>query len=106
MRKTLLVLIGVAFVFCAPLRADDLNPQKIIDKAIEAHGGAEVLAKNKDKATIVKGKATINLMGGIESTLESFIGDDKFKHVMDLTIMGMNFNQIVGYDGKEMWITL
>ena len=106
MRKTLLALAGMAIVFCGSARADDKDAQKVIDKAIEAHGGADVLAKNKDKAVIAKGKMNINQMGGLEATMDSFIGDKKFKHVLDLTINGMNINQIVCYDGKEMWIAL
>ncbi|HEV3145083.1 MAG TPA: hypothetical protein VGZ47_14430 [Gemmataceae bacterium] len=106
MRTTLFALAGVALVFSGAARADDLDAQKVIDKAIAAHGGAEVLAKNKDKAAMAKGKMNIDIMGGLDSTLESFIGDDKFKHVMDLTIMGRNFNQVVCYDGKEMWIAV
>jgi len=106
MRTKLFAVAALAFVFGNSARADDTDVQKIIDKAIEAHGGADVLAKNKDKAGIAKGKMTINQMGGIDAQMESFIGDKKFKHALDFSIMGMNFNQVVGYDGKEMWITL
>jgi len=106
MRKAALALAGIAVLFSGSAYADDLDAKKIIDKAIEAHGGAEALAKNKDKSVNAKAKMTINQMGGIEATMESFISDKKFKHVLDFSIMGMNFNEIIGYDGKEMWIVL
>jgi hypothetical protein len=101
------MLLSLAVVaIAATARADDADPKKIIDKAIEAHGGAEALAKNKDKSQTFTGEMKIHLMGGIDSTIESLVGDKKFKHVMQLTIMGMNFNEIVCYDGKEFWIAL
>jgi hypothetical protein len=106
MRTTLFALAGLALVWCNTAHADDVDAQKVIDKAIEAHGGADVLAKNKDKAAMAKGKMTINQMGGLEATLESFVGDKKFKHILDLTVMGTNINEIVCYDGKEMWIAI
>jgi hypothetical protein len=106
MRTKLFALAGAVLLSFSTAHADDVDAQKIIDKAIDAHGGAELLAKNKDKAGLAKGKMNINQMGGIEAQMESFIGDKKFKHILDFTIMGMNINQVVGYDGKEMWIAL
>jgi outer membrane lipoprotein-sorting protein len=105
MRKAF-ALAGIAVLFTCTARGEDLDAKKIIDKAIEAHGGADALAKNKDKSVTAKSKMTINQMGGIEATMESLIGDKKFRHTMDFSIMGMNFNQIICYDGKEMWIAL
>ena len=102
--ELLLPLVAFAFVLAGSVRADDAA-KKIVDKAIAAHGGADLLAKNKDKATISKAKMTIDVAGGIEGTMESFIGDKKFKHIVEGTVMGMKFNQIVCYDGKEMWVT-
>jgi hypothetical protein len=64
------------------------------------------VAKNKDKSAIVKGKMKINQMGGLEASFEAFASDSKFKQVLELSINGMNINQTVGYDGKEMWISV
>ena len=48
----------------------------------------------------------INVMGGIDATMEMFAGDKKFKQELKFSIMGMDFTQVVCYDGKEMWIAL
>jgi hypothetical protein len=106
MRKMVLPLIVVAVAFAAAARADDDVAKKVIEKAIAAHGGAEALAKSKNKATIMKGKMSINIMGGLEGTMEMFAGDKKFKQAIQLSIMGMDINQVVCYDGKEMWIAV
>jgi len=106
MRRLVLPLAAVAIAFAAAARADDADAKKVIDKAIKAHGGAEALAKLKDKSAILKGKMNINLMGGIDATMEMFAGGQKFKQDLKFSIMGMDFNQVVGYDGKELWIAL
>jgi hypothetical protein len=106
MRKLLFPLTAFAIVFASAARADDPDPKKIVEKAIAAHGGAEALAKHKDKSESASGKMKIHMMGVIEATLESVVSDKKFKHVLQFSIMGMDFNEIVCYDGKEFWIAL
>lgn len=106
MRRLVLPLVAVAVAFAGAARAEDAEAKKVIDKAIAAHGGAETLAKLKDKSAIIKGKMNINLMGGIDATMEMYAGGQKFKQDLKFSIMGMDFNQSVCYDGKEMWIAL
>jgi hypothetical protein len=106
MRRMVFPLVAVAVAIAGAARADDTDAKKVIEKAIVAHGGADALAKLKDKAAIVKGKMSIDQAGGIEATLESFASNKKFKHVIEGSVMGQNFTQIVCYDGKEMWIAI
>jgi hypothetical protein len=86
-------------------RADD-DARKVVDKAIQAHGGADKLAKFKDKAAMVKAKMKIYQPMELEATMESSVENKKFKHVIQLNVMGMDFTQTVCYDGKELWIAL
>src|SRR5262249_22902988 len=106
MRRFVLPLAAVAIAFAGVARAEDAEAKKVIDKAIKAHGGADALAKIKDKSAIVKGKMNIKLMGGIDATMEMFAGDKKFKQELKFSIMGIDFHQVVGYDGKEVLIAL
>ena len=99
-------LVCGAWLVAAPARADD-DAKKVVDAAIKAHGGAEKLAKLKDKAIIQKGKMKIYTMGlEIDSTMEIRATGKKFRQDIKFALMGMNFDQNAVYDGKEMWITV
>ncbi len=106
MRRVVLTLAALTIALGGAARAEDVDAKKVIEKAIKAHGGAETLAKFKDKSTILKGKMNINVMGGLDATMEMFAGGKKFKQVLRFSVMGMDFTQEVGFDGKEMWIAL
>jgi hypothetical protein len=99
-----LTLVGVlgTFLGLAGAGLADEEAEKILKKAIAAHGGAEVLAKNKNKAVTQKAKGHIHHFN-TDATIELFSAGGKTKQVMQLTIMGMEINQIVCFDGKEMW---
>jgi hypothetical protein len=110
--RTLLVsaialLAGLALV--VPVRADD-DAKKVIDKAVKAMGGAEALSKNKDKGVIIKGKMHITTMGlELDATMEMTASpgkNPKFRQDIQLSVMGMDINQVVGFNGKEMWIAV
>jgi hypothetical protein len=102
--------LAVALIFAPAARAAD-EPKDIITKAIKAHGGEELLTKNKAARTKAKGK--INIGGNeIEFTQQTaFMVPDKFKDVMELkvgdksaTILTLvNGDKItLEVDGKEM----
>jgi hypothetical protein len=86
-------------------RADD-DAKKVVEAAVKAHGGADKLAKQKKMSSISKGKMKINIMDGIDATMEMRAGGKKFRQDIKFSIMGMDFEQSVAYDGKEMWIAL
>jgi len=99
----------LALAVVVPARADD-DAKKVIDKAVKALGGAEALNKNKDKGAIVKGKMHISVMGlELDSTMEMTVAPGtghKFRQDIQLSVMGMDINQSVGFNGKEMWIAV
>jgi hypothetical protein len=99
------LVLGLAVV--VPARADD-DAKKVIDKAVKALGGAEAIAKNKDKGAIVKGKMHISVMGlELDATMEMTVAPGKahkFRQDIQLSVMGMDVNQTVAFNGKEMWI--
>src|SRR5262245_4935508 len=100
------VTCGAWLLAGSPARADD-DARKVIEAAIKAHGGAEKLAKNKDKSAIQKGKLKIYVMGlEIEGTMEMRAGDKKFRQDVKGSLMGQDFNQAVVFDGKELWIAI
>jgi hypothetical protein len=112
--QSIAVARAIAYLACgawllglgAPARADE-DAKKVVEAAIMAHGGAEKLAKNKDKSVIQKGKLKIYVMGlEIEGTMEIRAGDKKFRQDIKGSVMGQDFNQGVVYDGKELWIAI
>jgi hypothetical protein len=85
-------------------RADD-EAKKVIEAAVKAHGGAEKLAKNKNKAVNIKGKLKVFANGmELDATMEAWAGEKKFRQDIKLSIMGMDIEQTVAFDGKEVWI--
>src|SRR5262249_17572920 len=87
-------------------RADDAA-KKVVDAAIKAHGGAEKLKMLSEKASVLKGKLKIYAMGlELDGTMEMQIGDKKFRQDIKFAINGMDIEQAVAYDGKEVWIAL
>jgi hypothetical protein len=93
-------------------RAADDQPKDILEKAIKAHGGEELMTKYKAGITKSKGKITVPGVGEVEFSQETaYMIPDKFKESIQMTINGMNINvitRIVGdknsieVNGKEM----
>jgi hypothetical protein len=92
------LLLGLAQT--APA-ADEL--QKVVDKAIKAHG---VKAKDKDRAVQTKAKGTVALMGGIKFTKTVSAYKNKFKDVTELEIGGQAITQTLVYNGKQAWLNV
>jgi hypothetical protein len=90
--------------FVSPAFAVDPDVQKILDKAIEAHGGKEKL--DKFRAIQAKTKGKLELMGGLDFTQEVFAYDGKFKEIMHLDAMGQKVTVTTVFNGKDAWINL
>src|SRR5262249_15146499 len=104
MRSVKCSLAAIALLgLVGSVRADD-EARKIVDKAIKAHGGADKLAKFKDKSILMKSKMKIFEPMELDATMESSVAGEKFRHVLQLNVMGMDISQTIVYDGKEMWI--
>jgi hypothetical protein len=105
--RRLLSLTCAAAVALAPtaVRAEDKPDAKtIIEKAIKAHGGADKI--DKVKATVVKTKGTVHVMGmdiaftGTNSSQEP----DKMRVEVDVTVMGMDFKSTQIFNKDKAWV--
>jgi len=95
------VLIGLA------QWAGAQEPSEIIAKALKAHGGKEVLLRYKDKAVMSKSKGKMDIMGGIEMTMENYVQPGgKFRSDRDLQIAGTTIKQTILYNGDKFVLTV
>ncbi len=84
------------------VRAADDQPKDIIAKAIKAHGGEEVLSKNKAGTSKGKGKITIPGAGEVEFTQESaHMVPDKFKESIEMSIGGQSISVLTIVNGDK-----
>jgi hypothetical protein len=102
MSRVLTLLAPLALVLApASARAAD-EPKDILAKAIKAHGGEELLTKNKAAQIKAKGKITF---GGaeIEFTQEvSYMAPDKVRESMEATVGGMSFSTLTLVNGDKI----
>jgi hypothetical protein len=106
MKRVLAAVLSAAVVCAASPTAKAADTAKeVMEKAIKAHGGADLLTKNKAGQMKVKGKLTLPGVGDVEFTQEaSFMIPDKFKEAMEMTIMGMNISVLTIANGKDVSI--
>jgi len=78
----------------------------IVDRAIQAHGGADKLNSMKGFKTKVKGSVEAPVVGTIQFTQESMaLISGKVKDVMDMDVNNMKINVTTVYDGTKSWIS-
>ena len=104
----LLAAVGVIGGSDQPLSAAD-SLSAILDKAIAAHGGAEVLAKHKGKAIYSKARGTIeDQRQGPEKipfVEEMFLQPpNKFKKITNMQIKGRETTFMMVSDGEKHWL--
>ncbi|MBN9121761.1 MAG: hypothetical protein J0I06_21915 [Planctomycetes bacterium] len=88
----------------AAARAAD-EPKDIVAKAIKAHGGEELLTKNKASQTKTKGKITLPGLGETDFTQEvSAMLPDKLRESMELSIMGKTLSVVTLVNGDKLKI--
>jgi hypothetical protein len=98
----LLLSAAVPLAFAPVARAED-TAKDIIEKAIKAHGGTELLTKNKAGQTKNQGKINIPGVGEVEfAQTSSFMLPDKFKEVLDMTIANMKVNVLTLVNGEKI----
>jgi hypothetical protein len=93
------------FAFAGPSRADDkADLQKVIDKAIKAHGGAEKLEKVKALTFKMKGKFYGMGEEGIDFTGE-FASQEPDKSRVEISgeVMGTKFKFVQVVNGDKGW---
>jgi hypothetical protein len=107
MRTLLSVATIACLLFGAAARADDqAELQKIIDKAIKAHG-ADKAPKNK-KASTFKIKGMVHIMAmDLEFTGEYQTQEpDKIRTVQQVTVMGMDLKITTVLNGDKGWASV
>jgi hypothetical protein len=103
MSRTLLLSAAVALAFAsAPVRAAD-EPKDILAKAIKAHGGEDVLTKNKAAQLKTKGKIDLPGVGEVDFTQEtSYMIPGKFKDTLEFKVAGQNVTVFTLINGDEI----
>jgi len=98
------VALAAAAIISAPVRADD-DAKKIIQEAVKAYGGADVLAKHHGKGVIQKGKLHVSAGGmDLDGTVDVSSQDGKFRRVVNFSIMGTDVKQTSVFNGEALWI--
>ena len=84
--------------------AQEIEVRAFVKKAVDAHGGAEVL--NKFHASTTKFKGAVELMGQMRefSGEMSYQGPDKFKIASSLAINNQTLQFVHVFNGKKFWI--
>jgi hypothetical protein len=103
--------LGVALLLCAPVLAQADEAKEIIQKAIKAHGGREVLKKNHGRPVHYVADAQLFAEGmELKGTMEiTGLFRDKtllFRHEVSVKVMDMDVQQSIGFDGKELWVAV
>jgi hypothetical protein len=105
MRKNLGTLAILAALVVVPaLRAEDTT-KELLDKAIKAHGGADLL--NKYKAATVKTKGKLFLMGkalDVTGELSSEL-PDRMRQEITIEVMGQKFPSIQVLNKDKGWVS-
>jgi hypothetical protein len=103
--RTASVLVTLAFLVPAGSRgADPQNEARaIVQRAIEAHGGAATLAKARAHAWKVKGKMMAAGQSMTYTADYTFQSPDQFRFDLDMVIGTMNVKLAAATDGKVAW---
>ena len=106
MQKVALTFTALALLLGGAQARADEEAKKVVAEAVKAHGGAEALAKMKDKSSISKAKLIIPQLNNLEAKMEIFSGAKKFKHEVELSVNGMDIKQITIYNGKSLVVSV
>jgi hypothetical protein len=100
---TTLVVAGLLFT-ATPVRAQ-ADARAIVDRAVKAHGGQDVL--NKVKAEKVKAKGTLFFEGvSVPYTVETAIVlPGQFRNEMKVTVLGEETTEVMVLNGDKAWVT-
>ena len=103
--RRLLIPCALVLALAALGRADDAADAKaVVEKAIQARGGADNLAKYKADVLNIKGAVHVSGLD-IDFTGEiSFQQPDKSRAVIEGTVMGTNFKSTRVVNGDKGWI--
>lgn len=103
MRTWLIPALAVCLLAGRAPADDAINA--ILDKAIQAHGGAAKLDKQQATRTKTKGVLDLPNLGELAFTQEMVVQmPNKFKESIQMEIMGQNINVVTAYNGKDAWV--
>jgi hypothetical protein len=100
MSKRMFALFAVV-TLVGPAAADD-DAKKVVEKAVTAHGGADALKKYKAGKATMKGDLSV---AGMDLTFEGTVAyelPDKFKVVIDSSVMGMALKVVQVANGEKV----
>jgi|HubBroStandDraft_4_1064222.scaffolds.fasta_scaffold110325_2 outer membrane lipoprotein-sorting protein len=105
MRTSMFSAAVLAAIFVAgPVRADD-DAKKIIQDAVKALGGADVLAKHFGKGIVQNGKIHVSAGGmDLDGTMEVSTQGGKFQRKIKISVMGTDVAQTTVFNGETLWI--
>jgi outer membrane lipoprotein-sorting protein len=108
MRRLLGVVCVAGLLAGGAVRADDAAEVKaVLDKAVAAHGGADILTKYKAVSMHMKGKLhgvigdSVDISGDAASQLP-----DRLRFEMSVSVMGMDFKITQILNGDKGWVAL
>jgi hypothetical protein len=99
--------IAALFLTVGLVRSGEtIRPHQIIDRAIEAHGGAARLSKFK--AAVIKGKGTLYPAGeALPFTSETAVeGKERTRTVIKATVKSKPFTIITVVNGEKGWLKI
>lgn len=93
----------VILLVSAGVRAQQDEPRAMVERALQAHGGAERLSRHK--AGHLKTRGTLHQRGGIAFSSETFTqSPGRLKNVMIYTVMGQAQTLTQVLDGDKGWV--
>lgn len=102
----LFLLTGVVgfFLGAGPAAQAQNEPKQLIEKAVQAAGGEEKLAKLKGYR--IKAKGTLEILGmSLDFTSTGLLDlSGRIRTEVELEIMGRKFTVLQVYDGKKAWV--
>jgi hypothetical protein len=100
--------VVLALAAAGAARADEkADTRAVIERAIQALGGAEKLAQQAPKGLTFKGKGKAYAMGEADFTGEWAVQPpDKIRFQMDFEVNAMKFTFVWVFDGKKGWIKI
>lgn len=99
------VLSAVVLVGYSPAARADDAPKDVLEKAIKAHGGAELLTKNQAGQLRAKGKIVLPGAGEVDFSQEaSYMLPDKFKESVEISVGGQTIRILTIANGDKISI--
>jgi len=104
LRTTLIVAsLALAGWTLSSVRAQDDELRALVNKAMKAHGGKELLKKYQTTTAKYKGEVdAMGVMAKVEG--EIFVAPERMKNVIAVEVNGMNIKIQQGFDGKVLWM--